>query len=124
VTRFATIPEEDPAGPGTWLRLYRRRPEPVPGHRLVRLRIGRGRAIDVTATAAELVGLTSLRSAADSLVKAGVGVLLPAVSYPHTTVLRAYRCDGSAWRRVRSPRGQTLDRWLAEPAAHVPTDDT
>jgi hypothetical protein len=114
VTRFATIAEEDPAGPDTWLRLYRRRPEPVPGHRLVRLRIARGRAIDVTETAAELAGLASLRSAADTLVEAGVGVLLPAVSYPHTTVLRAYRCDGSAWRRMPVPRGQSLDRWLLD----------
>src|SRR5262249_9799331 len=114
MTRVAAVPEGAPAGPGPRPRPRRHRPDPTSGCRMVQLRIGRGRALDVAATAAELARMTHLRSAAGDLVSAGVDVLLPAVSYPHTTVLRAFRGDGEDWHRVRLPRGLSLDRWLAK----------
>ena len=113
VTRFATVPE-DADGPAPWLRLHRKRPAPASGRRIVQLRVERGRAIDVAATATDLARLTQLRSAAGELVAAGVDVLLPAVCYPYTRVLRAFQGDGKGWQRVRVPRGMSLDGWMAK----------
>jgi hypothetical protein len=121
-TRFATLPEDATDGPGPWLPLHRHRPAPGSGRRIVQLRVERGRAIDVAATAAELGRLSQLHSAAAELVAAGVDVLLPAVSYPYTTVLRAFRGDGKGWQRAPVPRGTRLDAWMADTAGGIRSD--
>jgi hypothetical protein len=119
VTRFAPLSEDAPDRLGPWLPLHRDRPAPATDRRIVQLRVDRGRAIDVAATAAQLARLSQLRSAAGELVAAGVDLLLPAVSYPYTTVLRAFRGDGKGWQPVPVPRGARLDAWPAEPAGTV-----
>ncbi len=116
-TRFATVPDDAPDEPGPWLRLHQQRPAPASGCRLLELRIGRGRAIDVAATAPELARLTHVRSTAAELVAAGLDVLLPAAFYPDTAVLRAFRGDGKSWQRIPVPPGTTLDSWVASSPA-------
>jgi hypothetical protein len=132
-TRFALVPEKplpekllhekplpekpvrpEPAdGPTAWLPLLQQRPQPSPGHRLLELRIVRGTAIDVAATAGDLAPLASVRSQAAQLVSAGVRVVLPVPSFARASVQREYRYDARGWQRARTASGVQLDAWMA-----------
>ena len=110
--RYVLVAEGEPLGP--WQRLYAERPAPSAGSILFSVRLERAQAIDVTATAAKLAGLTAVRSAAPELVAAGVEVLLPAEVYDAVAIRDAWRAEVGAWRKVSTARGRRLGHWAAE----------
>ncbi|MFC0530939.1 hypothetical protein [Phytohabitans kaempferiae] len=88
-----------PAPPqGDFVEVHPRRPEVRAGHRLARLRLGAGAAIDVAASAAGLSGLASARSRLPDLLVSGIDVALPPASYQHTRVNQIRYADGTRWR--------------------------
>jgi hypothetical protein len=114
VTGYLLVGPDERAGLGDARRLYQRRPDPVDGGWLLEVRVGRGRAIDVAATAGHLAGLTSVRTRLPHLVAAGVEYLVPVASYPTVAVEHEYRGVGGAWQRVSSSGPRRLDTWSAD----------
>ncbi|GIJ25007.1 hypothetical protein Vqi01_01690 [Micromonospora qiuiae] len=97
---YALLSAERPRLPRTWLRLYRNQPPVQPGRLLLEVRIPRGRAIDVMATADLLAPLTRVQSQAERLRTAQVELIVRSRSYQRVRVHRAYRADGGVWQRV------------------------
>ena len=104
VRRYALIPQAGPDQP-EWLELHPRRPKPVDGHRLVELRVGRRRAIDLSATASRLEAFPAVRSRVADLRAGGVRYILPRGSYRRVSVTRIFERNGKRWR----PRSGHLD---------------
>jgi hypothetical protein len=112
VTGYVLVGPGEVAGLGDGRRLYQRRPETVDGGWLLEVRVGRGRAIDVAATAERLAGLSSVRTRLPQIVTAGVEYLIPVASYPTVVIEHEYRGVGRAWQRVSSPGPRRLDTWV------------
>lgn len=98
---YALLPVRSRGLPRGWLRLYRRPPAVRPGRLLVEVRVPRGRTVDVGATAAALAPLTSVRTRADRLHRAGVDLVLGSRSYDRVQVRRVHRAQDGAWQRIR-----------------------
>ncbi|NLU79477.1 hypothetical protein HCA58_14015 [Micromonospora sp. HNM0581] len=92
------------AGPpeGDFLPILARRPGVRSGHRLIRFRVEPGYAIDVTATAARLATLTSVRSRITDLRASGVGLMLPRRAFGRVPITRVFEASGRSWRRYRT----------------------
>ena len=80
------------------------------GDALDAVRVGRGQAIDITATASAMAGLTTVRSTASTLAAEGVDLLLPASSYGTVTVVGAWRRRRNTWQSV-DPPARRLSAW-------------
>jgi hypothetical protein len=111
VTAFIVVDPNDPAGLGQGQRLYQRRPDVVEGARLLQIRLERGRAIDVAATAEALAGFPAVRTSLSRLVADGVDFLIPPASYARVAVDNEFRGVGGAWRRVGPRAPRPLDLW-------------
>jgi hypothetical protein len=111
VTRYIMVRENDPDGLGAYQQLHPRRPPAVSGGRLLQVRVGNGRAIDVAATASALAGLTAVRTNVAQLLADGIDVLLPVVSYQSTVIEQEFRADNGDWRRISASRRRTLHGW-------------
>ncbi|MEV7629471.1 hypothetical protein [Actinoplanes sp. NPDC089786] len=96
---WALLPE-GPMPETDHLELHQRRPDVTPGHRLVHLLVGAGRAIDVPASAAALTDLASVRSRLPELVANGMTLLLPRRAWDRSRVGQVLRTDGDKWRQV------------------------
>ncbi|WP_433388613.1 hypothetical protein [Micromonospora sp. KLBMP9576] len=94
------------AGPpdGDLLAIHQRRPAVRQGHRLVRFRVEPGYAIDVTATAARLAPLSSVRTRLADLRASGVELMLPRKAFGRVPVTRVFEASGRAWRRYDGVR--------------------
>lgn len=101
---YALLPADRARLPRNWLRLYHRQPAARPGRLLLELRVPRGRAIDVTATADALTPLTLVSTRAEQLHAAKVELILGSRSYARVQVHRAYRAEGEGWQPVRRLR--------------------
>ncbi|MGC4879747.1 hypothetical protein ACLQ26_26205 [Micromonospora sp. DT43] len=95
---WAVVPESPDEPPGDFLPVQYRRPAVREGHRLLRLEVAAGRAVDVPASAAAVAGLTSVRSRLPELVADGVTLLVPQGSYDRTRVDQVLHVDGGRWR--------------------------
>ncbi|MDR7274253.1 hypothetical protein [Catenuloplanes atrovinosus] len=95
---WALIPESPAVPEGDFLPLHTKRPPIHEGQRLVHLQVPAGRAIDVTASAAALVTLTSVRSRLPELVADGVTLLLPRRSYERTPVDQVLFVEAGKWK--------------------------
>ena len=86
------------------------------------MRVPRSRTVDVGATAAMLAPLTSVRTRADALHRAGVELILGSRSYDRVQVRRVHppaTAPGSAAREQPGPLPATLPDF-----SPVPTDPT
>ncbi|GAB7042450.1 MULTISPECIES: hypothetical protein [Catenuloplanes] len=92
---WALLPEKPE---GDFLPLHPKRPAVRAGHRLVHVQVPANRAIDVTASATGLVGLTSVRSRLPELVAAGVSLLLPKRSWERTRVDQVLQVENERWK--------------------------
>ncbi|WP_035086576.1 hypothetical protein [Catenuloplanes japonicus] len=95
---WALIPEAPAMPDGDFIQLHTKRPAVTEGKRLVHLQVSKGRAIDVTASAAGLVALTSIRSRLPELVANGVTLLLPRRSYDRTPVDQVLVVEAGRWK--------------------------
>lgn len=104
---WVLLPETPQVPDGDCLEAWLQTPPVQAGHRLARVRLDRGAAIDVPASAARLVGLVSVRSRLPDLLVGGVDLVLPTGSYGHARVDRLLHADGDRWhqsaRRVDVP---------------------
>jgi hypothetical protein len=98
---YALVPQGGRALPKGWLRLFRRAPEPVERHALLKVRVPKHRAIDVSATAAALAALPTVRSRAEQLDGAGIELIVPARGYERLTVESVADATGGSWRPRR-----------------------
>ena len=90
------------------------RPAPTTdGSVLIKVRVDRGQAIDVAATAAMLADLPSVRSTAPDLLAAGISVTLPSSSFNSVAIRGMWRADGGTWRKAERDRRPLAD-WLAQ----------
>jgi hypothetical protein len=98
------------AGPASgFVRLHRRRPPVVAGHRLLQLRIRRAAAIDVRASASRIAGLTLVRSRLAELAATGVDLILTGPSAERVRVVRVFEPDGPRWRPVGTDQPATRE---------------
>jgi hypothetical protein len=97
---------------GTALTMLRSKPRVRPGHRLLQLRVPRRRAIDVRAAADQLVGLSSVRSAAGMLAGKDIELLLPGRELDQVTVVEVLAPGRLGWKQVSDPDGVTLSEFL------------
>jgi hypothetical protein len=118
---YALLPAGCARLPGGWLRLYRRRPPVRSGRLMLELQVPRERTIDVALTAEALARFTRVRTQAERLRAARVELILGSRSYGRVTVRRAYRADGSGWRRVPRVESGPLPDFLARLQASPPT---
>ena len=103
-TAYALVPTVRREPAGGWVKLHKHRPRPVPGWRLVQLRIGRGRAIDVAAAARLLAPLSAVRSHAPKMLSQNINLILPRRSFPRVIVRRVFDLSGSCWRERKDVR--------------------
>ncbi len=90
-----------------WLRLYRLRP-PARRGRLVRLRVGRGAAVDVRRTAARIAALPFVRSSLPDLQAESVDAVLPREAFPRVIVTGSFVAEDGRWRDAAAG---PLGRW-------------
>ncbi|ROO63217.1 hypothetical protein EDC02_5237 [Micromonospora sp. Llam0] len=104
---WVVLPQTPAAPDGDVLHASRQRPAVRAGHRLVRVRLDAGTAIDVPASAAALAGLVSVRSRLSDLLLGGAELVLPSASYDHARVDQVWYAVGDQWqhraRRVGLP---------------------
>jgi hypothetical protein len=105
---YVLLPVAAEAALPDWLAVHRRKPPVDEAYCLVELRIGRGRAIDVAASAIELAPLTSVRSRLVELRSSGVEIILPRRSYDRVPVGRVFEAAGGRWRQRASSLGLPL----------------
>ncbi|MEV7986825.1 hypothetical protein [Micromonospora sp. NPDC085948] len=110
---WALVPDSPVESPDDFLPLHQRRPPVRDGHRLVRLRLVAGEAIDTRASAAALSALTSVRSRLPELVAEGVTLLLPQGCYDGARVDQVLHADGGRWRQRTKGIDQPLSSFLA-----------
>ncbi|MFY1635495.1 hypothetical protein ACN27F_19845 [Solwaraspora sp. WMMB335] len=96
---WVILPQTPDVPAGDVLDARRKRPALRAGHRLVRVRLDAGTAIDVPASAAGLTGLGSVRSRLSELLMDGVELVLPPASFDHARVDQVLYADGDRWRR-------------------------
>ncbi|MFD6566790.1 hypothetical protein [Micromonospora profundi] len=96
---YALLPVRSRGLPKGWLRLYRQPPPARQGRLLVDVRVPRSRTVDVGATAAMLAPLTSVRTRADALHRAGVELILGSRSYDRIQVRRVHHARDGNWQR-------------------------
>ncbi len=112
---YALLPGPRVTTPGGALALLSAKPRPRPGHRLLRLRVHRRRAIDVRSAAAQLAGLPAVRSRAGELAAAGVELVLPGRQYDKVSVLQVLTPGRVGWRVVPGPGDRPLAEFLDRP---------
>ncbi len=98
---------------GGGLAMVSSKPRVRAGHRLLRLRVPRRRAIDVRAAADLLADLTSVRSAAAALAGKDTELLLPSREFDLVTVVEVLAPGRLGWKPVSDPGGRTLSEFLA-----------
>jgi hypothetical protein len=96
---WALLPESA-ARVADFLPLHVRLPEVRPGHRLVRLQVRPGVAIDVSASAAGLAGPGPAESSVPELVARGHALVLPRNAWYGARADQVLRADGDKWRPV------------------------
>ncbi|MFV2021209.1 hypothetical protein [Micromonospora sp. LOL_023] len=95
---WVVLPETPGALAGEVLEAWLQRPAVQTGHRLAHVRLAAGTAIDVSASAAVLVGLVSVRNRLPELLVAGVDLVLPPAAYHQARVDQIRYADGDRWR--------------------------
>ncbi|WP_326550864.1 hypothetical protein [Micromonospora sp. NBC_01813] len=96
---WVVLPPAPGVPEGDVLEAWLRRPAVRAGHRLARVRLDAGTAIDVAASAAVLTGLVSVRTRLPELLVAGVDLVLPPAAYDHARVDQVRYADGDHWRQ-------------------------
>ncbi|HWS35974.1 MAG TPA: hypothetical protein VN408_24955 [Actinoplanes sp.] len=94
------------------LALLSAKPKVKNGHRLLRLRVPRRRAIDVRAAAEQLAGLTSVRCDAKALAGRDIELILPGREIGQVSVLQVLAPSRMGWRPVPGARGGPLADFL------------
>lgn len=106
---WVLLPETLEAADDDGLQAWPQVPPARAGHRLARVRLDAGAAIDVSASAAALAGLVSVRSRLPDLLVNGTELLLPPASYDQVRVDLVLHADGDRWQ----PRGGQIDAPLS-----------
>ena len=109
---YALVPTRGTGPPRGWLRLYPRAPRLTEGHVLLEVHVPAGRAIDVPATAEALARLPAVRSRAEQLRSAGIGLIAPSRSYGRLSVHRVFDASHSSWSWRRGIAGGPLSTVL------------
>jgi len=112
-TAYALLPGPHVAAEGGALPILAGRPRVRAGHRLLRLRVPRRRAIDVQAAAAQLEPLTSVRSAAAALTGKGIELIVQGRDFDKVTVLQVLTPGKLSWQAVDGLGGVSLADFLA-----------
>lgn len=116
ISRYVMVKEDSPDGLGPWQRLHQQRPPAVTGHRLLEVRVGRERAINVANTARALAGLSRVQTTLSQLLADRADHVVPVASYPYTQIEQEFRADRGSWQRIRSGGPRTLDAWCVAPS--------
>ncbi len=90
------------------LRLYRLRP-PARAGRLVRLRVGRGSAVDVRRTAAHIAAMPFVSTTLPELQAEGVDAVLPRKAFTQVIVTGSFVAEDGRWRDAATG---PLGRWV------------
>ena len=112
-TAYALLPSPRVATEAGALVLLADKPRVKAGHRLLRLRVPRRRAIDVRAAARQLAGLSGVRSAAAALHDKKIQLVLPSRDYDKVSVVQLLAPSRLGWRPVPGSGGRTLAEFLA-----------
>jgi hypothetical protein len=110
---YALFPGPRVAADGGALAMLSAKPRAKDGHRLLRLRVPRRRAIDVRAAAGQLEPLGSVLSAAAALTDRKIELILPGRDFDKVTVLQVLTRGRLGWQAVEGLGGVSLADFLA-----------
>ena len=120
VRAYALVPEV--GNVVGFVRLYRRPPRSARG-RLVELRVGHRRVIDLVRLSARLAALSAVRTILPDLHAQGARLILPHGEFERALATRVFAADGDRWQPQPVRRGMTLAGLIAaasEPLSAAP----
>jgi hypothetical protein len=109
---YALFPGPRVAADGGALAMLPAKPRTKDGHRLLRLRVPRRRAIDVRAAAGQLGSLGSVLSTAAALNDRKIELILPGRDFDKVTVLQVLTPGRLGWQAVEGLGGVSLAEFL------------
>jgi hypothetical protein len=111
VRAYALVPEV--GNVVSFVRLYRRPPRSAHG-RLVEVKVGHRRVIDLVRLSDRLAALPAVRTILPDLHAQGARLILPQGEFERALATRVFAADGDRWQPRPVRRGMTLAGLIAE----------